>query len=75
MAKFPPVDLTVSLDNGGVLNDTKRRIAEWGRLIADYLSPRLGGIREAWADALFQPLSCDDTTAPGLTLYLRADVR
>ena len=47
MAKFPPVDLTVFLDDGGVLNDIERRIAEWGRLIADCLSPRLGGIREA----------------------------
>ena len=32
MAKFPPGDLTVFLDDGGVLNDTERRIAEWGRL-------------------------------------------
>ena len=51
MAKFPRVDLTVFLDDGGVLNDTERRIAEWSRLIADYLSPRLGGIREAWAES------------------------
>ena len=25
MAKFPPVDLTVFLDDGGVLNDTERQ--------------------------------------------------
>ena len=47
----PPGDLTVFLDDGGVLNDNERRTAEWGRLIADYLSPRLGGTREAWAEA------------------------
>src|SRR5690242_7766066 len=39
------------LDDGGVLNDNEVRGEQWRRLIADYFSPRLGGTREAWAEA------------------------
>ena len=41
----------VFIDDGGVLNDNERRGAEWRRLLGEYLSPRLGGTPEAWADA------------------------
>ena len=41
----------VFLDNGGVLHDNERSSAEWGRLIGEYLAPRLGGDPSAWGEA------------------------
>jgi HAD superfamily hydrolase (TIGR01509 family) len=42
---------TVLLDDGGVMNDNTIRGAEWQRLVGEFLSPRLGGAPEAWAEA------------------------
>ena len=44
-------DLTLFIDDGGVLNDNTRRGPEFLRLIAEFFPPRLGGTPEAWADA------------------------
>ena len=41
-------DLTLFIDDGGVLNDNSRRGPE---LIADFFPPRLGGTPQAWAEA------------------------
>lgn len=41
----------IFLDNGGVLHDNERRKAEWGRLVGEYLAPRLGGEPSAWGEA------------------------
>ncbi|MEX2160084.1 MAG: HAD-IA family hydrolase [Dehalococcoidia bacterium] len=41
----------IFLDDGGVLSDNTIRAAEWERLIAEYLSPRLGGEPSRWEDA------------------------
>ncbi len=52
----------IFLDDGGVMNDNRRRGAQWRRLVGEYFAPRLGGSREAWAQAngavtteLFEP--------------------
>ena len=39
------------LDDGGVMNDNALRGPQWQRLVGEYLAPRLGGDREAWAAA------------------------
>jgi len=44
-------DLTLFIDDGGVLNDNSRRGPEFQRLIAEFFPPRLGGTPEAWAEA------------------------
>ncbi len=44
-------DLTLFIDDGGVLSDNSRRAPEWRRLIAEFFPPRLGGEPEAWAEA------------------------
>ena len=44
-------DLTLFIDDGGVLNDNARRGPEFLRLIAEFFPPRLGGKPSAWADA------------------------
>jgi len=41
----------VFIDDGGVLNDNEARAPQWRRLLGEYLAPRLGGTREAWAAA------------------------
>ncbi len=41
----------VFLDDGGVISDNNHRAPEWQRLVGEYLSPRLGGDRAAWAEA------------------------
>ncbi|MEX1007897.1 MAG: HAD family hydrolase [Acidimicrobiia bacterium] len=41
----------VFLDDGGVLNDNRRRAAEWQRLIGEFFVPRLGGTPAGWAAA------------------------
>jgi phosphoglycolate phosphatase-like HAD superfamily hydrolase len=42
---------TIFLDDGGVMNDNTLRGPEWQRLVGEYLSPRLGGSLQAWAEA------------------------
>ena len=44
-------DLTLFIDDGGVLNDNSRRGPEFQRLTAEFFPPRLGGTPEAWAEA------------------------
>ena len=39
------------IDDGGVLNDNARRGPEWLRLIGGFMSPRLGGAPDRWAQA------------------------
>lgn len=39
------------VDKGGVLIDLSAHGAQWRRLIGEFLSPRLGGTREAWGGA------------------------
>ena len=41
----------IFLDDGGVMNDNARRKPQWQRLVAEFLSPRLGGRPAAWAQA------------------------
>jgi HAD superfamily hydrolase (TIGR01509 family) len=41
----------VFIDDGGVLNDNERRAPQWRRLLGEYLTPRLGGTHDAWANA------------------------
>ena len=43
--------LTIFLDDGGVINDNAVRGPQWQRLVGRFLSPRLGGEPEAWAQA------------------------
>ncbi len=43
--------VTLFLDDGGVLNDNACRGPQWQRLVGAFLSPRLGGVPEAWAVA------------------------
>lgn len=52
----------VFLDDGGVMNDNRRRGEQWRRFVGEYFAPRLGGTPEAWAEAnraftdeLFEP--------------------
>jgi phosphoglycolate phosphatase-like HAD superfamily hydrolase len=52
-------DLTIFLDDGGVMSDNSLRGAQWQHLIGEFLTPRLGGSREAWDNA-------NRTTLPGL---------
>ena len=51
--------LDVFLDDGGVLNDNRRRGPEWLRLIGEFMPARLGGEAQGWTDAnrsVFSPL-------------------
>ena len=48
---WPMRELVVFLDDGGVMNDNRRRGPAWQRLVADYFTPRLGGDPAAWAAA------------------------
>jgi hypothetical protein len=41
----------VFLDDGGVMNDNTLRGPQWQRLVSEYLAPKLGGERLAWAEA------------------------
>lgn len=43
-------DLTLFIDDGGVLNDNSRRGPEFMRLVAEFFPPRLGGKPETWAE-------------------------
>jgi HAD superfamily hydrolase (TIGR01509 family) len=44
-------ETVVFLDDGGVMNDNELRAPQWQRLVAEFFVPRLGGEREAWAEA------------------------
>jgi len=41
----------IFVDNGDVMNDNALRGPQWQRLVAEYLAPRMGGTRSAWAAA------------------------
>jgi HAD superfamily hydrolase (TIGR01509 family) len=43
--------LVVFLDDGGVMNDNRRRAQQWQRLVGGFFTPLLGGTPEAWAEA------------------------
>ncbi len=52
-------DLTIFLDDGGVLSDNTRRGPEWRRLVGEFFPSRLGGESRAWAEAnrvMFPPI-------------------
>ena len=52
-------ELTLFLDDGGVLSDNTTRAAQWQRLCGEFLAPRLGGESRAWAEAnrvMFPPI-------------------
>ncbi len=52
-------DLTLFLDDGGVLSDNARKGPEWRRLVGEFFSPRLGGEPRAWSEAnrvMFDPI-------------------
>jgi HAD superfamily hydrolase (TIGR01509 family) len=44
-------DLTIFLDDGGVMNDNRLRGAQWQRRVAEFFAPRFGGQPGAWAEA------------------------
>jgi phosphoglycolate phosphatase-like HAD superfamily hydrolase len=46
-----PGEVALFIDDGGVLNDNRRRRPEWVRLIGEFMPPRLGGTADAWAVA------------------------
>ena len=41
----------IFIDDGGVMNDNSVRGPQWQRLVGEYLAPKLGGSRAAWAEA------------------------
>ena len=41
----------ILLDDGGVMNDTRRRGSQYRRLVGAFFAPRLGGASSAWAEA------------------------
>jgi HAD superfamily hydrolase (TIGR01509 family) len=43
--------LVVFLDDGGVMNDNRRRSQQWQYLVGEFFTPLLGGTPEAWAEA------------------------
>ena len=52
-------NLTLFIDDGGVLNDNTRRAPEWQRLVAEFFPPRLGGTPQEWSEAnraVFRPV-------------------
>lgn len=44
-------ELTIFIDDGGVMNDNSLRGAQWRRLVGEFFAPRLGGDQESWARA------------------------
>jgi HAD superfamily hydrolase (TIGR01509 family) len=44
-------DITIFLDDGGVMNDNSIRFHEWQRMVGEFFAPRLGGSERQWADA------------------------
>jgi phosphoglycolate phosphatase-like HAD superfamily hydrolase len=49
--------LTLFIDDGGVINDNSARGPQWQRLVAAFFAPRLGGTPEAWAAANYELIS------------------
>ena len=47
-------NLTLFLDDGGVISDNSLRRTQWQPLIGDYFTPRLGATPEDWARANIQ---------------------
>jgi HAD superfamily hydrolase (TIGR01509 family) len=54
--------LSIFLDDGGVMSDNQVRAPQWQRMVGEFLAPRLGGTPDAWAaanraftDRLFAP--------------------
>ena len=45
------MELTIFLDDGGVMNDNRVRGAQWPDLLGEFLAPILGSTPEAWAEA------------------------
>src|SRR5947209_7489342 len=43
--------LTIFLDDGGVMNNNSLRASQWQGLVSDFFAPLLGGTIEAWIDA------------------------
>lgn len=63
----------IFLDDGGVMNDNRRRGPQWRRHVADFMAPRLGGSKAAWgranaavAGGLFEEMA---QAAPGTPAY------
>lgn len=61
----------IFLDDGGVMNDNRRRGPQWQRHVADFLAPRLGGRKRDWrlanaavAERLFRELTPPAPDAP-----------
>ena len=52
-------ELTLFLDDGGVISDNARKAPEWRRLVGEFFAPRLGGEPRAWDEAnriMFEPI-------------------
>jgi len=43
--------LTIFLDDGGVISDNNLRASQWQRLVGEFFVPLLGGTSEAWKEA------------------------
>src|SRR6266700_615681 len=43
--------LTIFLDDGGVISDNNLRASQWQRLVGEFFMPLLGGTSEAWKEA------------------------
>lgn len=57
--KWKPSLRVLFIDDGGVLNDNRRRGPEWLRLIGEFMPSRLGGTSKEWIAAnreVFHPL-------------------
>ena len=39
------------IDDGGVLNDNRKRRVEWERMVGDFMPLRMGGTAEVWRKA------------------------
>ncbi len=44
-------ELTIFIDDGGVMNDNALRAVQWRRLVGEFFAPRLGGDQVSWARA------------------------
>jgi HAD superfamily hydrolase (TIGR01509 family) len=53
------------VDDGGVMNDNRLRGPQWQQLVGEYLSPRLGGRPEQWAQANASAEAADLWTGTG----------
>lgn len=46
--------LTIFLDDGGVMNDNEQRGMQWRRMVGEYFIPLFGGTSEAWSEANYR---------------------